>query len=147
AKTSVEHEARRISHLVVPDDLQEDTRRAVYYVLVELLRNVLQHSRDKLGGIVAAQLNDGGRHTDRPTIQVAVADTGIGVFDSLRPMHPKLADQKEALEKALWPHFSGTFEEGLTGTSNNAGMGLFFISEMAKLLRGRLLIASRGAAL
>jgi hypothetical protein len=147
AGTSIEHEARRISSLVVPDHSQEDTRRAVRYVLVELLRNVLQHSQDRLGGVVAAQLNDGGRHTDRPTIQVGVADAGIGIFESLRPMHPKLIDAREALEKALWPHFSGTFEEGLTGTIQNAGMGLFFISEMAKLLRGKLLLASRGSAL
>ncbi|MCE2392102.1 MAG: STAS-like domain-containing protein [Proteobacteria bacterium] len=61
--------------------------------------------------------------------------------------HPRLQDTREALEKSLWPHVSGTFEEGFSGSSENAGLGLFFISEMAKLIGGRLLLASREAAL
>src|SRR5690606_28616065 len=40
---------------------------------------------------------------------------------------------------------SGTFVEGESGTVENAGLGLFFISEMAKRTRGRLFLASRGA--
>lgn len=36
---------------------------------------------------------------------------------------------------------------GLTGSAHNAGMGLFFIAEMAKLVGGRLLVSSRGASL
>jgi hypothetical protein len=116
-------------------------------VIVELLRNVVQHSEDPLGGIVAAQRNDRGRNRERPVIQVAVADAGIGIPEHLRRQHPSLVEPEAALDKALWPHFSGTFEEGLTGTQQNAGMGLFFIAEMAKLLAGELLIASKGATL
>src|SRR5262249_23275038 len=102
---------------------------------------------DPLGGIVAAQRNDRGRNSDRPFIQVAVADGGIGIQESLLPLHKTLTDPREALVKALEPHISGTFEEGESGSAQNAGMGLFFISEMTKLVGGRLLIASRGAAL
>lgn len=80
-------------------------------------------------------------------LQLAVADTGIGIPASLRALHPNLSDPEAALEKSLWPHISGTFEEGLTGTQQNAGMGLFFIAEMAKLTGGTLLIATRGATL
>ncbi len=80
-------------------------------------------------------------------LQLAVADAGIGIPASLRTLHPDLSDPEAALEKALWPHISGTFEEGLTGTQQNAGMGLFFIAEMAKLTSGTLLIATRGATL
>ena len=80
-------------------------------------------------------------------LQLAVADAGIGIPASLRALHPNLSDPEAALEKSLWPHISGTFEEGLTGTQQNAGMGLFFIAEMAKLTSGTLLIATRGATL
>lgn len=143
----IEPAATKISKLLIPDDDSPDIRRTIYYVIVELLRNVVQHSEDRLGGIVAAQRNDRGRNRERPVIQVAVADGGIGIPEHLRRQHPSLTEPQEALDKALWPHFSGTFEEGLTGTLENAGMGLFFIAEMAKLLAGELLIASRGATL
>jgi len=143
----IEPAAEQISRLLVQSTKLEDTRRVLYYVLVELLRNALQHSQDPLGGVVAAQLNDRGRNLDRPVIQVAVADAGIGIPRSLRSTYPRLTDSEEALDKALWPHVSGTFAEGLTGNQQNAGMGLFFIAEMAKLSAGYLVIASRGATL
>ncbi|KFE66134.1 hypothetical protein DB31_1199 [Hyalangium minutum] len=143
----IERNADEISKLLIPDDRQRDTQRTLYYVIVELLRNALQHSRDKLGGVIAAQRNDRGRNWNKPVIQVAVADTGIGILEHLKTSHPQLQDAQEALDKALWPHVSGTFEFGLTGTAENAGMGLFFIAEMAKLTAGTLVLASRGATL
>jgi len=139
--------ANDISRLLVPDAGFEDTRRTLYYVLNELLRNVVQHSKDALGGIVGAQLNRGGRNAEQPMVQVAVADAGIGIPTSLASRHLHLADPGAALEKALWPHISSTFDEGETGSAQNAGMGLFFISEMTKLVGGRLVIATRGASL
>jgi anti-sigma regulatory factor (Ser/Thr protein kinase) len=120
--------------------------RALEYVFIELLRNVVQHSRDPLGGVVGAQVNSQGPHAKRPVFQVAVADSGIGIPESLRRMH-RADDPREALERSLWPHISGTFPQGLTGSGENAGLGLFFIAEMAKLAKGRMLIATRDAAL
>lgn len=139
--------AREISNRIILGDEYEDARRTTYYVLNELLRNVLQHSKDPLGGIVAAQRNDGGRNWGRPFVQVAVGDAGIGIQQSLLPLHPKLTDPRQALVKALEPHISGTFVEGESGSLYNAGVGLFFISEMTKLIGGRLMIATRGATL
>jgi hypothetical protein len=148
---AIEPHARQISNLIVEgsDDTAVSTRQVIYYVLVELLRNAVQHSRDSLGGVVAAQLMGGssGQYANRPMIQVSVADCGIGIQQAMLAQHPTLGEAEEALEKALWPHWSGTFAQGLTGSIQNAGMGLFFIAEMAKLTAGRLLIASRGAAL
>jgi len=106
----------------------------------------VQHSRDPLGGVVGAQLNKEGPHKTRPVFQIAVADGGIGIPESLARMH-RVADVREALERSLWPHISGTFPAGLTGSGENAGLGLFFIAELAKLTLGRMMIATRGAAL
>jgi anti-sigma regulatory factor (Ser/Thr protein kinase) len=139
--------ADSISRLLITENRFEDTRRTVYYVLNELLRNVVQHSRDPLGGVVGAQVNWGGRNADRPAVQVAVADSGIGIPASLLSRHRSLTDPREALARSLWPHVSSTFDEGETGSAQNAGMGLFFIAEMTKLVGGRLVIASRGATL
>ena len=76
----LEPTATRASHLLVADPDLEDTRRVIYSVLVELLRNVVQHGGDTLGGIVVAQRMRAGHGTyDRDMIQVAVADAGMGI--------------------------------------------------------------------
>jgi len=80
-------------------------------------------------------------------IQLAVADAGVGIPRSLYRAHPHLTDYRQALERALLPHISGTFAEGLTGSFENAGLGLYMISEMARQTGGRLLIATTGASL
>jgi hypothetical protein len=140
----VESSASEIATLLFPDVDDADTRKTVQYVVVELLRNVLQHSQDPLGGIAAAQLMQvGPLYSEIPCVQVAVGDCGIGIHHALREKHPDVNDSKVALEKALWPHISGMFEEGLTGSGQNAGMGLFFISEMTKLTGGKLFISSK----
>jgi hypothetical protein len=124
-----------------------DGADAVKYVVVEMLRNVVQHSEDPLGGVVAAQV------IDRPgvsrKVQVAVGDAGIGILSALtrEHLHPGLVDVQTALQKALHPHFSGTFREGETGTEENAGLGLYVLSELAKATGGSFLLASRGDAL
>jgi hypothetical protein len=78
---------------------------------------------------------------------VAVGDAGIGIPESLRRHYPGDPDPQAALDRSLWPHISAAFEPGLSGSPYNAGLGLFFISEMAKLTAGRLVIATRGATL
>lgn len=54
----IDDAAREISQLLVRNEEERDTRLTVKYVVVELLRNVIQHSNDKLGGVVAAQRVD-----------------------------------------------------------------------------------------
>ncbi len=135
--------SRQIAHLLLAQagTEAEEAAKTVRYVLNELQRNVVQHSQDSEGGVVVAQ------RMYQSTLQVAVADNGIGIYRHLQRSHPQLRDSKEALVKAIEPHISGTFAEGLTGSQNNAGLGLFFVSEMTKLTAGRMLVASRGAAL
>lgn len=143
----IEPDAEKISRLLFPAFNREETRHTIKYVIIELLRNVVQHSQDPLGGVIAGQYCDRGRHQSCPSIQVAVADAGIGIQASLLPKHPTLSEPEAALDRALWPHISGAFEEGESGSLENAGMGLFFIAEMAKRLAGTLVIASHGATL
>jgi anti-sigma regulatory factor (Ser/Thr protein kinase) len=146
-REEIEPVADRIATLVSTGPESHDARLAVRYVLVELLRNVVQHSQDPSGAVVAAQRMDQQQRRSRPMIQLAVADAGIGIPRSLQREHPHLIDYRQALERALLPHISGTFREGLTGSLENAGMGLYVISEMARKTHGRLLIATTGAAL
>jgi len=155
---NIEPVASSISHLVIdnidmkePSDEyfdKEETRRTIYYVIVELLRNVIQHSGDDLGAVIVAQNMSKPQSGEKDQkIQIAVLDTGIGIFKALQNMHEEISTPEQALERALWPYFSGAFDRTKKGTSQNAGLGLFFVSEMAKLTAGTLLISSRGATL
>jgi len=142
--------SEKIAKLAIDEDIDPDayfdrqeTEFTLKYILIELLRNVVQHSGDPSGGVVVAQRMDFGEdYSHEKAIQICVADMGCGIFESLKHMHPDITDNKTALERALWPSLSGTFPKGQTGSSQNAGMGLFFISEMVKRLAGRMLIAS-----
>jgi hypothetical protein len=137
--------AAKVVDLLLPARPRDDAATLFWFVLVELLRNVGQHSQDRAGGIVAAQVNDGGPYAGARALQVVVVDNGVGVFGALRGKRPEIATPAEALVRALEPHVSGAFPAGHSGSVHNAGLGLFFISEMAKATRGRLLLASRGA--
>lgn len=145
--TEIEPTAERMASLIITEQSSANVRLAVRYVLVELFRNVLQHSQDPLGAVAVAQRMGPAQGRARPMIQLAVADAGIGMPRSLHRAHPHLVDYRQALERALLPHISGTFEEGLTGSFENAGLGLYMISEMARQTGGRMLIATTGAAL
>lgn len=147
SREQIEPIADQMSRLLIRDEAAHDIRLAVRYVLVELLRNVIQHSKDPLGAVTAAQRMDVDQKRTRNMIQLAVADAGIGIPRALRQSHPHLSDYRQALERALLPHISGTFEEGLSGSFENAGLGLYMISELARQTQGRLLIATWGAAL
>jgi anti-sigma regulatory factor (Ser/Thr protein kinase) len=144
-RRAIESTARKVADLLLPPGTARDASDLFWFVLVELLRNVGQHSEDPAGGIVAAQRNDAGPYERSPALQVVVVDNGIGVFEALRRARSDVRTPGEALARALEPHVSGTFAEGQSGTVENAGLGLFFVSEMAKLTKGRLLLASRGA--
>ena len=122
-------------------------QQTIQYVMTELLRNVIQHSDDPQGAVVGAQLNDRGLHQDRPVFQVVVVDTGRGIRASLSRTHTDVDDDKVALERSLWPYVSGAFAPGRSGGLENAGLGLFYVSEFAKALDGRMLLASGGASL
>ena len=121
-------------------------RDTVAYVLIELMRNVLQHSDDRLGAVIGAQLNSRGLHAQKPVFQVVVADAGQGIRAHLSRTHPELETDELAVERCLWPHVSGAFSSGRTGGEENAGLGLFYISEMAKALDGKLLVSSGSAS-
>ena len=50
AFAEIEATAGEVSELLVRSEEDRDTRLTMKYVIVELLRNVIQHSNDRLGG-------------------------------------------------------------------------------------------------
>lgn len=152
----IEPVSEQISKLIISDartaDNEEyhdadEVQKTIRYVLIEALRNVIQHSEDPAGAVVLAQRMDKGPGYEQPFIQVGVVDCGIGVLESLRQTHTDITTPEAALERSLWPYYSGKFHSFQHGSAQNAGLGLFFISEMAKLTSGKMLISSKGASL
>jgi len=107
----------------------------IRYIVSELVRNVLEHSQSKFGAILSAQY-----YKRSNTIRIGIADTGIGIKQSINMSHSASTDL-EAIKLALTPGITGTTRrEG--GTEYNAGAGLFFIKSIAKVNRDFFILYS-----
>lgn len=104
--------------------LEPKEAEPIRYIVDELVRNVLEHARSPQGAFVAAQY-----YPKSNSIKIGVADTGIGIKQSISHSH-SVASDLQAIRLALMPGITGTTaKEG--GTSRNAGAGLFFIKSIA----------------
>lgn len=111
---------------------------AIKYSLVELLRNVVQHSHSGIGGVVSATY-----YPKSGLVDVAVADFGMGIRASLRRAYPEIDSDQKAVRFAMLPHVSGTFTQGAyQNMKDNAGLGLFFIKEIASRAHGGFFLGS-----
>jgi hypothetical protein len=124
-----------VSMLQIGDSEIED---ALKYGLVELLRNVIQHSNSRIGGIVSAVY-----FPRSGLVDVVVADIGRGIKAALRSAYPEINTDQKAVRFAMLPHVSGTFESGAyQAMKDNAGLGLFFIREIATKAGGGFFLGS-----
>ena len=115
--------------------LPEQKARIIRYVIGELVRNVLEHSRSDSGAIVSAKYYEKSNK-----VSLAICDTGIGIWRSMSAVwHPRT--DLDAIKLALSPGITGTTrKEG--GTFENAGAGLFYVRSIAKTTRNYFLIYS-----
>lgn len=126
----------KVMNLVALED--EEVADAVKYALVELLRNVVQHARSKIGGMASAVY-----FPNTGLVDVVVADVGCGVRSALRPSYREINTDLKAVKFALQPHVSGTFHSGAYQSMlDNAGLGLFFIKEIATRSSGGFFLGS-----
>lgn len=111
---------------------------AMRYSMIELLRNVVQHSRSPLGATSFATYFPKTELTE-----IVIADTGCGIRASLRDRYPDISKDYKAVRFATQPHVSGTFSQGAYQSMlNNAGLGLFFIKEIVSRGCGGFHLAS-----
>lgn len=104
--------------------LEPHQAEPIRYIISELARNVLEHSRSENGAILCAQF-----FPKSNMIRLGIADTGIGIRTSLNRSH-RTTDDLDAIKLALIPGVTGTTaREG--GTAQNAGAGLFFTKSIA----------------
>ena len=99
--------------------------------------NVIVHSQSEVGGF--AQLSAFGTPSNR-SIEYVVCDYGIGIPASLRPTHPEIGSDLEALEYAV--------KEGVTRDKEiGQGNGLFGSFEICRRSQGYFHIHSGHARL
>ncbi|MFO0682873.1 MAG: hypothetical protein U0234_12510 [Sandaracinus sp.] len=141
-KTYAEMEkfALDVAARVSPDD--DEVRKATKYCLVELIRNVIDHSGSE--AYVCAQRMDAGRGLRKKEhVQVAVADCGLGLRQTLSAMHEWVSADSIAIAAAMSPLISRTFPGGRYDLmKDNAGLGLHFVSELVRRSDGRFLLWS-----
>ena len=116
----------------------EEIADAIRYSLIELLRNVVQHAASRIGAVVI-----GNYFPVAGQVDVVVADFGHGIRVALNERYREISDDYKAVKFALQPHVSGTFQRGAyESMASNAGLGLFFIKEIATRSGGGLFLGS-----
>ena len=111
-------------------------------------RNVVQHAYSDIGAVVL-----GNYYPKVGQVDIVVADFGRGIRVALQERYHEIKDDYKAVKFALQPHISGTFAHGAyESMASNAGLGLFFIREIAArsgggffLGSGSMLAAIRGS--
>jgi len=131
--------AALVMHVLRIED--EELAGAIKYSLIELLRNVVQHSGCAAGGIAMAQY-----YPNTGLVEVCVADTGLGIKSTINRAYPEIDSNLKALKFATLPHVSGTFGPSVYGSmGDNAGLGLFFIKQITSLSSGSFFLGSKDA--
>lgn len=131
--------ANSVMEILQIDD--EELAGAVKYSLIELLRNVVQHSASNGGGVAMAQY-----YPRTGLVEVCVADMGLGIKSTINEAYPEIDTHLKAIKLATLPHVSRTFKPGgYTSMSDNAGLGLFFIKQIASLSGGSFFLGSKDA--
>jgi hypothetical protein len=130
---ALEGEAERLAHVLFPDE--RGSYDAAKYCFLETIRNTFEHG-DTPTCIVFAQAwpRSGG------VAEVAVLDWGRGVQESLAEVYPAIhAD--DAVRKAVLPGVTGN-PEGDGSMWQNAGYGLYVMSELGSLASGEFVLWS-----
>ena len=112
-----------------------NTSQIIKHVFSELLRNVIEHSRSKMGGHVCSTYNKKKRK-----ISIGISDCGQGILNGMRG-YRIFKSHLEAILHALTPGISGTTKR-IGGTAENAGAGLFFTKCIAQSTRNHFLLYS-----
>jgi len=118
--------------LDVLDIQHEGVRTVLGYCLEEMLRNVEDHALSPVHALLQAQYYD-----NRHEVVMAIADTGVGVLQSLSVRHD-VQDDESALKAALRPGVSGRN----TRKQTNAGLGLTVSSALVTEVGGMFQVAS-----
>jgi hypothetical protein len=122
-----------IVSVIAPDS--EEIKNLLMFCMGELINNVVQHSQSS--GAICAQY-----YPAKGEVAVAIVDHGRGILAGLmdNPAHQGLANACEALECAVQPDTSGTFNQPSTPyqIDVNSGNGLYYLRKIIEKTYGFL---------
>jgi anti-sigma regulatory factor (Ser/Thr protein kinase) len=111
-------------------ELERADFAAIEWSLNEITDNVLVHAQSPVGGLVQMST-----YKHRRRVEFSVADPGLGIPATLRPGHPEIRDDAQALERAI--------REGVTRDPTvGQGNGLFGTFEVTRASGGYIHIHS-----
>lgn len=129
--TEIKNISKQISTVVARGS--EDLYKYINYCVIELLRNIVEHSETKHIWYAAQYWSK------ENAVEISIMDEGVGLQNSLKEV---LEDEEEILKIALFPGCSSKPTTHYIGdNADNSGFGLFMISHMGKE-NGKFVIAS-----
>jgi hypothetical protein len=122
-------------------NLSIEYNKILRYVLNELLYNTLEHGRN---GHNIPSLLQFFWNEELNELSFIIADVGVGIKKHLRQTYPTLATDVEAILHSIKPKVSGAIggETSNYKKINNAGVGLYFSSNLVKKLKADMFIIS-----
>lgn len=118
---------RRLEHALLSSIRQRARRdqlgRAAFTLFAELIGNVIQHSRSDLDGYAVLQVYRNG------SAVVAVSDSGLGLFETLKPALPQHYPKLVGLSDA--DLLVEIFRNGVSQHGRSQGLGLKRCAECA----------------
>ena len=132
----VDSEAERLAKILTQSNSIK-IWRPISYCLREVIRNVFEHAQTHTCAVAAQRY--GG------SIEIAIADTGIGILGSLGQAFEDLKNDDDALEMALRPGISRiSAAEAGDNEWGNSGFGLYVLSELGRRTGSFALLSGRG---
>lgn len=107
--------------------------KTMRYIIDEVTRNVIEHAGVDAVALVCVQY-----YPRSKKIRIGIADSGFGLRTTLQRYHT-INSHMHAIQLALWPGITGTTSDP-TGSTQNAGAGLFFTKSMARVNKDHFLI-------
>jgi len=119
----IDHKADRLATVLFPHHSGAGPRYMLAYAIREIIRNSFEHGLADHCIATAQRLPNG-------KAEIAIADEGIGIFNSLR-VTCQFSTPEEALRGALRP---GISSQSVTGDDEwaNSGFGLYVVSELGR---------------
>lgn len=149
SSTEIEMVAGKIADIIkeaLPSDVHGSVAMAVQVAIAELLENFRCHAEAESSGFVCAQYYQEHEYQDAikkrrfraGSIELAIADTGIGIETSLR----QASEHKLALDAGENPCERATTQGVTSKPGKHSGLGLWLARRLAEQNKGSFFLVS-----
>jgi hypothetical protein len=122
--------------------------KTIRYIISELLYNTIEHGisyfNKGMSSVQMPSIIQFSYYEKVNSLQFIIADLGVGIKRHLEYAYPPFENDDAAIMYSLRPNVSGTFgvKKNYSSAINNAGMGLFLSSSIARRLHADMYVVS-----